>query len=44
MEDPALVSALVATTVTANLPIIVERSQYWPIQRRSGARRTTASV
>jgi hypothetical protein len=29
-EDAALASASVATSVTANLPIIVERSQYWP--------------
>jgi autotransporter-associated beta strand protein len=29
-EDPSLASAPVATSVTAQLPIIVERSQYWP--------------
>jgi hypothetical protein len=29
-EDPSLASAAVATTVTSLLPIIVERSQYWP--------------
>jgi hypothetical protein len=29
-EDPALVSAAVATQVTSNVPIIVERAQYWP--------------
>jgi hypothetical protein len=29
-EDPALASAAVATRVTSTLPIIVERSQYWP--------------
>jgi hypothetical protein len=29
-EDPTLASAAVATNVTAPLPIIVERSQYWP--------------
>jgi autotransporter-associated beta strand protein len=29
-EDPSLASAPVATTVSSLLPIIVERSQYWP--------------
>jgi hypothetical protein len=29
-EDPMLASAAVATQVTSTLPIIVERSQYWP--------------
>jgi autotransporter-associated beta strand protein len=29
-EDPTLSSAAVATSVSAPLPIIVERSQYWP--------------
>jgi hypothetical protein len=29
-EDPALASAAVATRVASTLPIIVERSQYWP--------------
>jgi autotransporter-associated beta strand protein len=29
-EDASLASVAVATTVTASLPIIVERSQYWP--------------
>jgi hypothetical protein len=29
-EDATLASAAVATSVTAPLPIIVERSQYWP--------------
>jgi hypothetical protein len=29
-EDASLASAAVATSVTAPLPIIVERSQYWP--------------
>jgi autotransporter-associated beta strand protein len=29
-EDPSLASVAVATGVTAPLPIIVERSQYWP--------------
>ncbi len=29
-EDPTLASAAVATHVTSTLPIIVERSQYWP--------------
>jgi hypothetical protein len=29
-EDASLASAAVATTVSAPLPIIVERSQYWP--------------
>jgi hypothetical protein len=29
-EDPSLASAAVATAVSAPLPIIVERSQYWP--------------
>ena len=29
-EDPALASAAVATQVTSDVPIIVERAQYWP--------------
>jgi hypothetical protein len=29
-EDPALVNAAVATQVTSDVPIIVERAQYWP--------------
>jgi hypothetical protein len=29
-EDPALASTPVSTTVTTHLPIVVERSQYWP--------------
>jgi YVTN family beta-propeller protein/autotransporter-associated beta strand protein len=29
-EDPTLASAAVGTTVTADRPVIVERSQYWP--------------
>jgi hypothetical protein len=29
LEDPTLASAAVATRVTASLPIVVERSQYW---------------
>jgi hypothetical protein len=29
-EDPSLASGAVATAVDAQLPIIVERSQYWP--------------
>ena len=29
-EDPALANAAVATQVTSNVPIIVERAQYWP--------------
>jgi len=30
LEDPTLASAAVATRVASTLPIIVERSQYWP--------------
>jgi autotransporter-associated beta strand protein len=29
-EDPALANAAVATEVIADVPIVVERSQYWP--------------
>jgi hypothetical protein len=29
-EDPALLNAAVATQVTSDVPIIVERAQYWP--------------
>jgi hypothetical protein len=29
-EDPALASAAVATSVASDLPIVAERSQYWP--------------
>jgi YVTN family beta-propeller protein/autotransporter-associated beta strand protein len=29
-EDPALASAAVATSVSSDAPVIVERSQYWP--------------
>jgi len=29
-EDPALANAAVGTRVTSNVPIVVERSQYWP--------------
>jgi hypothetical protein len=29
-EDPSLANAAVATRVSATLPIVVERSQYWP--------------
>jgi hypothetical protein len=29
-EDPALESAAVSTQVTSDVPIVVERSQYWP--------------
>jgi hypothetical protein len=29
-EDPSLASAAVATSVSSDLPVIVERSQYWP--------------
>jgi hypothetical protein len=29
-EDPTLASAAVATQVTSDVPIIVERAQYWP--------------
>jgi autotransporter-associated beta strand protein len=29
-EDPSLANAAVATQVTANHPVIVERAQYWP--------------
>jgi Domain of unknown function (DUF4394)/Calx-beta domain len=30
MEDPALANVAVSTHVTSSVPIIVERSQYWP--------------
>jgi hypothetical protein len=30
LEDPSLASAAVATQVTSTVPIVVERSQYWP--------------
>jgi hypothetical protein len=30
VEDPALANAAVATQVTSDVPIIVERAQYWP--------------
>ena len=30
MEDPSLANAAVSTTVTANQPVVVERSMYWP--------------
>jgi hypothetical protein len=30
VEDPALANVAVATHVTSSVPIIVERSQYWP--------------
>jgi len=30
-EDPTLTSAAFATTAQANLPVVVERSQYWPV-------------
>ena len=39
---PALANEAVATQVTAPLPIIVERAQYWPYSPVSGTRRTTA--
>jgi hypothetical protein len=29
-EDPSLANAAVATSVTSNVPIVVERAQYWP--------------
>ena len=29
-EDPSLASAAVGTTVSSDVPVIVERSQYWP--------------
>jgi hypothetical protein len=29
-EDPSLLSAAVATQIAATVPIVVERSQYWP--------------
>ena len=41
---PELANAAVATQVTATLPIIVERAQYWPDAPSSGTRRTTASA
>jgi hypothetical protein len=30
-EDPLLASAAFATTVESDLPVVVERSQYWPV-------------
>ena len=38
-EDPALAHAAVATRITSDVPIVVERSQYWPAcARRSETR------
>jgi YVTN family beta-propeller protein/autotransporter-associated beta strand protein len=47
-EDPTLASAAVATSVSSSLPVVVERSQYWPhdnwAEAHNSAGETTAAL